>query len=1169
MKQLLPTIFFFVFLSSGFAEAANETTESSNSHGEPVNVAPSDIILTASPISEDAPVGTIIGTFSTVDPDAGDTHTYEIIGDANIPSITVDGNNLVVEGQLDAEGQNPFNFNVITTDAGGLTYQKLVSFDILDVNEAPTDIAFKVGGNSFTLSASFTTTENNAIGQNLRRLLTFDQDAGDTHTYSLSGEDAASFSLGTDPLLPGEILLKAETIFDYEAGDTLHFNIVSEDASGASLSKAYVMTVVDDNDVPTDILISGGEETDTIYVDELNAIGDALATFLTVDQDTFDTHQYEFINTFAADPIFSLDGDVLQADIVFDHEATEFYEVGIRTLDSEFEQTTKVFVVAVNDINEAPTDLFFVGANPSFRANIEENNAVGDLIATIGVSDPDAGDTFTFEITGNGVEDFTVDGNQIRAARIFDHESEERTTYTLAITVTDSEGLSYFELFNINIIDVQEFGSNQEVAAFDFTGQSFRDSINGYTAEATQFNQNTGELLYPTPTTDRFGEVDNALQFSPSRSIVMNEPILNLTESFSLNLWFRMDATIPTSGQFLLQHPSISVGIDNQGTLFLQGYNGNTQVFNFSTPSTLATEQWYMLTIVADFQSNSDAVMLYINDAVSNNITQQSINIPTNGGWYFGSTGSSQFPFSGKIDDITYYQKALSGSEVSQLYSNSTGNVAPTAILLDANAVDENQPIGTLVGELSTTDPDQGDTHTYSLSGTDAASFSINGNNLETAEVFDFEAKPSYSIEVTTTDIGGATFSDSFTITVNDLAENNAPTDISLSSETILENESVRTLVGLLSTADSDNGDSHSYSLSGPDASSFTIGVPASSETQTLGLLSNAVFDFEAKSSYSIEITTDDGNGGTFTKSFIIAIQDENEAPTQIDLSNNTIRENEEVGSFVGSFSTFDPDAGDSHTISIAGADAGSFSLTLESNAARTERTNQALIYVLRSNEAFDFESRSSYIIDVTSTDAGNLSITTTFTINIEDVTNESNAPTDILLSNVTVDENQPVGTLIGNLSTIDPDAGDTHTYTLGGDQGSSFQLDGSNVLTAEVFDASIRTTYEIEITADDGNGGVFTKPFIITVQAEETTVLSVGNEIKVDYYPNPVTEQLILKGSSTTTYKLVSISGSVLRSNSIKNGQVSLDLRNIPTGSYLLILQDGDSKQTEMIIKR
>ena len=79
-------------------------------------------------------------------------------------------------------------------------------------------------------------------------------------------------------------------------------------------------------------------------------------------------------------------------------------------------------------------------------------------------------------------------------------------------------------------------------------------------------------------------------------------------------------------------------------------------------------------------------------------------------------------------------------------------NFAPTDIALSNDTVAENQPSATDVGTLSTTDPDAGDTHTYSLvSGagdTDNASFKISGDKLQTNATFDFEAKSSYTVRV-------------------------------------------------------------------------------------------------------------------------------------------------------------------------------------------------------------------------------------------------------------------------------------------------------------------------------------------------------------------------------------------------------------------------------------
>lgn len=102
---------------------------------------------------------------------------------------------------------------------------------------------------------------------------------------------------------------------------------------------------------------------------------------------------------------------------------------------------------------------------------------------------------------------------------------------------------------------------------------------------------------------------------------------------------------------------------------------------------------------------------------------------------------------------------------------------------------------------------------------------------------------------------------------------NSAPTQISLSSSSIDENKSTGSIVGTLSTTDSDTTDTHTYSLvsgtGSTDNSSFTI-----SGTQ---LLSNAVYDYETKSSYSIRIQSMDVDFSTYSKSFTIGINDVSE----------------------------------------------------------------------------------------------------------------------------------------------------------------------------------------------------------------------------------------------------------------------------------------------------
>jgi hypothetical protein len=115
-------------------------------------------------------------------------------------------------------------------------------------------------------------------------------------------------------------------------------------------------------------------------------------------------------------------------------------------------------------------------------------------------------------------------------------------------------------------------------------------------------------------------------------------------------------------------------------------------------------------------------------------------------------------------------------------------NAAPTALTLSNSRVAENSATGTNIGAFNTTDPDTGDSFTYSLvSGSgdsDNASFTLEGATLNTAAIFDYETKSGYTIRVRTTDGGGLFFEQSFTISVTDVDETSTLGTLTVASVT-------------------------------------------------------------------------------------------------------------------------------------------------------------------------------------------------------------------------------------------------------------------------------------------------------------------------------------------------------------------------------------------------
>lgn len=208
-------------------------------------------------------------------------------------------------------------------------------------------------------------------------------------------------------------------------------------------------------------------------------------------------------------------------------------------------------------------------------------------------------------------------------------------------------------------------------------------------------------------------------------------------------------------------------------------------------------------------------------------------------------------------------------------------NQAPTDIALTPSSVDENLPKGTAVGTLTTVDADSGEAFTYSFAsgGADNGSFTIVGDELATAAMFDFEAQSSYSIKVMSTDSGSLTVEKQLTVTVNNV--NEAPTDISLDGTSIDENRLSGTTVGMLSASDPDAGQTHAFSTvtsgcggSFPDSSAFSAAGSA--------LQSAAKLNFEAKSSYTICVRTTDSGAPplSFDESFTITVNDVNDPPS-------------------------------------------------------------------------------------------------------------------------------------------------------------------------------------------------------------------------------------------------------------------------------------------------
>lgn len=135
------------------------------------------------------------------------------------------------------------------------------------------------------------------------------------------------------------------------------------------------------------------------------------------------------------------------------------------------------------------------------------------------------------------------------------------------------------------------------------------------------------------------------------------------------------------------------------------------------------------------------------------------------------NAGSAKIDFGGG-DTLVLTGIALGSlSDAAFKFNAPVGN-PPTDISLTNNSIAENSALGATIGTLSATDPDAGETFTFSLVNSAGGLYSITGNSLKVAGPLDFEGQSTQTIRVRVTDSGFNSYEENFTIQLVNVAGN-------------------------------------------------------------------------------------------------------------------------------------------------------------------------------------------------------------------------------------------------------------------------------------------------------------------------------------------------------------------------------------------------------------
>jgi len=1116
--------------------------------GGDTNDAPTDVDLDDDTIAENSPSGEMVGMVSALDPNPGDGVTFELVDNAG-GRFAIDpqtGALAVANGAaLDHESADRHDIVVRVTDDGGAAYEEGFTLRVADVNEVPSDLDL----------TNVKVPADSASGSVVGRVDVSDPDEGDSFDFALSVDAGGRFAI--DPKT-GEITVADETLLDPETAASHDITVRVTDSGGASYYETFTLVLEpaspgEDNAAPSAIALDNRSV--------LEAAAGAVVGRMTVDDpDPADTHVFSVDDArfeVVGGELKLKDG------ISLDHEFADRIDITVSATDPGGLAASQDFEISVLDANEAPTakddsaatseDAELVVGASGVLANDGDPDA-GD---TVTVTAFDGLSAKGAAVTANPDGSYTYDPSASPILQAL--AAGEVATDSFTYSISDAAGATDTATVNVTVTgaddgtptpsgDTYEIlgvwaGNYQKHLYFEdylgkeikYTSQKIGDfswdhakNVSLWLSEqfAPVSDRVTLSLIYnvlPKDGSTTFADVINGTYDADLRTIATNlingghgDAIFRLLHEADMpgRTWTFRDGnaddyiaawrhvhevmmSVPGAEfkwQYSLNGPAGSQAKENGVYLTELGYPGDDYVDSISI-SNYDRERY-----ANDFEKVREKLEFIRDFAESHG---KKMDLGEWGLWPASDNGGGDNPefiketldwfqalpeeLKGYLlyfdlhDSVDLEQYPNSEALFLELFGPDSGgpNDAPAEIFLDNLSVEE-AAAGAVVGRLTVDDPDPADTHVFSV---DDARFEVVGGELKLKDGISLNHESADRIDVTVsaTDPGGLATSQVFQIVVLDV--NEAPTDILFGTD-VDENAPNGMLVRIAVAVDPDQGDSFTYELIDDADGRFTIDSARGEVTVANG----AELDFENAAGHDITIQVTDSGGETYRETFTIHVNDVNEAPSDLDLDASSVPENSDDGSLVGTVSVADQDGGEVFTFELLDDAEGRFVIDRSSGQIRV--ANGHLI---------DYEAATSYGVTVRVTDSGGLFYDESFAITVEDVPDGGNAaPTAIELDNLSVAENA-AGAVIGQLSVVDPDAGDSHSFTV--DDARFEVVDGRLKLKDGVgLDFEQESQVSLNITATDDSGLDRTESFTLAVGDANDAPVAVDDVASVHF---------------------------------------------------------------------
>lgn len=562
-------------------------------------------------------------------------------------------------GKFDFESVKNYSLKIKVQNKSNAELYSIVTVGVIvgDVNEKPT-----------IKDQSFSIPENSQNSTEIGSVIASDVDAGQSLNYSII-QSTISNAVNVDAST-GKLIVTDKSKFDYETNKQIILAIKVTDSGTGTLSDTSNVTVniidVNENPVIT---------TKKLPVDENSLKGIEVGKVVA---NSYSGVPIEY-SILAGDGTgkFNIDKStgiisVAQSGVL-NFEAKSSYSLTIKVneiANPEF-STNAVISIDLKDINEYPT-------LSDQQLTINDSEKAGAILGKILASDPDFGQTLTYSITkGNSDSYFTVDpstGNVTLAKSVVMTGNE--LNFILSVKVQDNgENQLFFEAnLTVNVVK-QTIPENGLIAYYPFNNNAIDEGTNTY----------NGYVVGPIITNDRKENANSAYSFDGIDDYIDLGPKIG-DGIRSISLWFRLNMNIDASlsrnvalvtregdynnySEFSVAFfPSGLGGTGTPGKLrFFYSVNKENYYDIQSNSSTWQKDRWYHIVAIIH---PSEGMKMYV-DNIKQADTEhyysatESCQLNT----YIGSWGTlPNRYFIGKIDEVVFYNRALTETEVNELF---------------------------------------------------------------------------------------------------------------------------------------------------------------------------------------------------------------------------------------------------------------------------------------------------------------------------------------------------------------------------------------------------------------------------------------------------------------------------------------------------------------------